>query len=240
MIVGVDDVVALVGVAGEVELPNARLRQAAQESQRIEIMIEGADIDIVDVEQDLAVGALAEFGDELPLREFRHGIGNVARDILQHEPVAEVVLHAPHPLGDVVERFLGVGQGQKIVHVGAAQAGEAEMVGYPHRLYAVDQGLQIGEIGGIERIDRADRHRHTMQRHRIVAADAAEPLKRVAARDHVVLRQRLKPAHLARAGSDLLVMLVAQSQPEIHVEAAHGRKPIRERSGYPDIPDTRE
>ena len=56
-------------MAGEMELPHALARHAAQERERVEFMVEGADIDVVDVEQDLAVGAPGEFGDELPLGE---------------------------------------------------------------------------------------------------------------------------------------------------------------------------
>jgi hypothetical protein len=109
VIVGVDDMAALVEVAGEVELPHALARHAAQERQGVVLVVEGADIDVVDVEQDLAVGTPAEFGDEFPLGEFRRGIGDVARDVLQDEPAAEVVLHPHHALGDVLERLLGIG-----------------------------------------------------------------------------------------------------------------------------------
>ena len=114
-------------------------------------------IDVVHVEQHLAVGALAELGDEFPFGELGGRVGDVARHVLQHQPAAEPVLHPHHPLGDVVQRLLGVGQRQQVVHVDAAQAGEAEMVGDPHRLDPVDQRLQVVEVaassGSIEPID---------------------------------------------------------------------------------------
>ena len=81
--------------------------------------------------------------------------------------------------------------------------------------------FEVVEVAPVERIDRADRQRHAMQRHRIVAADAVEPVQRTAARHHVVLRQRLEPAHPAGAGGDLLVMLGPQSQPEADLGGAH-------------------
>ena len=61
-----------------------------------------------------------------------------------------------------------------------------------------------------------------MQRHRIVAAQAVEPAQRVAARHHVVLRQRLEPAHLAGIGGDLLIVLGTQAQAEVDIDGAHG------------------
>ena len=68
-----------------------------------------------------------------------------------------MVLHLHHALGDVVQRLLGVGQRQEVVHVEAAHAGQAEMVGDPHRLDALGQRLQLVEIarssGSIEPID---------------------------------------------------------------------------------------
>jgi hypothetical protein len=130
-----------------------------------------------------------------------------------------MVLDRHHSLGDVIQRLLGIGQRQQVVHVLPAQAGEAEMVRDPHRLHPADQRLEIVEVAAVERVDRADRERHAMQRHRIVAADAVEPVHGAAARHHVVLRQRLEPAHPPGAGGDLFVMLGPQSQPETDLGA---------------------
>ena len=103
----------------------------------------------------------------------------------------------------------------------AAQAGEAEMVGDPHRLDALDQSLQLVEIAAVERVDRADRQGHAVQRHRIVAAQAVEPVQRAAARHHVVLRQRLEPADLAGVVGDLLVVLGPKAQAEVDIDGGH-------------------
>jgi hypothetical protein len=51
------------------ELPHPLARHGAQERERIELVIEGADIDVVDAEQDLAVGPPRQLGDEIPLGE---------------------------------------------------------------------------------------------------------------------------------------------------------------------------
>ena len=76
--VGVDDVRAAMFVAGQVELAHAFLRHGAQEGAGIELVIEGADKDVVHVEQDLAIRALGELGDEFPFRELGGGVGDVA------------------------------------------------------------------------------------------------------------------------------------------------------------------
>ena len=166
-------------------------------------------------------GAPGELGDEFPLGELGGGVGDVARHVLQHEPSAEMVLHGQHALGHMVQRLLGVGQRQQVVHVLPAQAGEAEMVGDPERLHPFNERLEIVEVVSVERIDRADRQRHAMQRHRIVAADAVEPVQRAAARHHVVLRQSLEPAHLSGAGDDLFVVFGPKAQSEAEFVGAH-------------------
>ena len=59
MVVGVDDVALFMAVAGDMELDHAIARHAVQELVGGEAVVEGADIDIVDVEQEPAIGALA-------------------------------------------------------------------------------------------------------------------------------------------------------------------------------------
>ena len=57
MVVGVDDVAFLVAMSGNMELHDAVARHAVQEIVGGEAVIEGADIDIVHIEQEPAVGA---------------------------------------------------------------------------------------------------------------------------------------------------------------------------------------
>ena len=58
MVVGVDDVGFLVAMTGDMELHDAVARHAVQEIVGGEAVIEGADIDVVDVEQEPAIGTL--------------------------------------------------------------------------------------------------------------------------------------------------------------------------------------
>ena len=57
MIMGVDDMAFFVAVAGDVELHHGIGRYAMQELVGGEAMIEGADIDVVHVEEEPATGA---------------------------------------------------------------------------------------------------------------------------------------------------------------------------------------
>lgn len=56
VVVRVHEVVAVVRMAGEVELPDAMRRHLAQVIERLEAVVHGAHVDIVQVEQQQAVG----------------------------------------------------------------------------------------------------------------------------------------------------------------------------------------
>ena len=58
MVVGIEDVLLKLGVAGDVDLCDALVGDAVQVIKRIEAVIARGDVDVVDVEQNSAVGAL--------------------------------------------------------------------------------------------------------------------------------------------------------------------------------------
>ena len=89
----VDDVAHVVLVAGEVELHDAVGRDAVDELVRVEVVVEGRDEDVVDVEQQPAAGAPRQLGEELPLRHLGMGELDVGRHVLERERAAEIVLH---------------------------------------------------------------------------------------------------------------------------------------------------
>ena len=109
---------------------------ALQVGQRVEAVIDAADVDVVDVEQDGAVGALRNFAQELPFAHLGRLIGEVAGDVFQQDLPAEGVLHLTDPRHHDVQRLLGVGQGKKIVQVASFDSGPAQMIGYPMRFDA--------------------------------------------------------------------------------------------------------
>ena len=89
MVVGVDDMGAHMAVAGHVELHHAVSRNAVEEGHGIIAMVEGADIDVVDVEQQPAAGAARQFGEEFPLGHLGIVELDIGRDVLQHDGAAE-------------------------------------------------------------------------------------------------------------------------------------------------------
>ena len=73
-------------------------------------MIEGAHVDVVDVEQDQTVGFGGDGGEKFPLGHHGRPISEIARHILQKNPPAEKILDLPNPRDHVAQGFLGVGQ----------------------------------------------------------------------------------------------------------------------------------
>ena len=150
--------------------------------KRIVAVVEGADIDVVDVEQQPAAGAARQLGQEFPFRHFGIVELDIGRDIFEHDGAAEEILHQLHAADDVVERFLGVGDRQQIVQVLAVHAGPAQMVRNPFRLDAPGEVFQALQIFEIRRRGGGDRQRHAVHHHGIAFANPVEHAQRLAAR----------------------------------------------------------
>ena len=185
-------------------------------------MVEGADIDVVDVEQKPATGASRQLADEFPLGHLRLGEGDVGRHILDGETPAEEILHVIDAIDDVVERLLGVGHGQEVVQVHPMDAGPAEMIGDPFGLNALGEGLQSAQIVHVEWSGRGDRQRNAVHDDRIALADPIQHVERLAAFDHVVLGNDLEPVDGRLAVEDLLVMLRPKTQAKTQIKGLLG------------------
>jgi hypothetical protein len=107
-------------------------------------------------EQDAAVGLARDLAEELPLGQGVVGVAHVGRDVLDRDAAAEPLLHPLDAARDVAYHLLGAGQGQQIVELRAADAGPAQMVGYPGRLHALHQRSQGVQVGGVQGIRRSD------------------------------------------------------------------------------------
>jgi len=128
MVVSINQELALLAVAREVDLEDPPRRYPGQVVERIEAVVVRAHEDVVYVEQDAAVGALGDASEELPLRHRVRGIGEVRRNVLKSKSAPDLILHAPDPIGHVAERRLGVGKGDKVVEIPTLDAGPAQMV----------------------------------------------------------------------------------------------------------------
>src|SRR5690242_8150566 len=82
MIVRVEQIGAMIAMAGEVELSDPVDRNGVDINPGIELMVEGVHIDIVDVEQNSAVRLFGHRGKELPFAHRRKREFHIARNVL--------------------------------------------------------------------------------------------------------------------------------------------------------------
>ena len=201
-------------VAGEMNLPNALARHSAKVVEGVEAVVVGADVDVVDVQQDPAVGPLGDGGQKLPLRDARVGVGHVARHVLEQDPPAKVVLHPAHPAGDVRDRLLGVRQRQQVMQVAAVDAGPAQVIRDPFRLDPAGEPFQAREVVEVEWIGASDGERYPVHDHWIVLADPIEEVQRLPPVDEVVLADDLEPVDGRTGLEHRRVVLRPEPQPE--------------------------
>ena len=112
-------------MAGEVELHHPVGRNAIHEHLGVVAVIEGTNVDVVDVEQQPAAGALGHLGDELPLGHFGGLEFDIGRNVFKAERAAQALLYIMHARDDMIEGFARVGKRQKIVQIDAVNPGPA-------------------------------------------------------------------------------------------------------------------
>ena len=223
MIVGIDDQVAVVGMSGEVMLPHASAVDALEIIDRVVMMIVTADVDIVDVEQQVTVGFLRDRGEEFPLGHRVFAVGNVTGQVFDQHLPADEILHPRDALGDMIDSFLGIGQRQQVVHIFVIDPGPAQVVGKPMRLDSLDQRLEPLQVIEIEFVTAAQRHGYAVHDHRVIPANRIEKIERLAAVDHVVFAQDFEPVDILRlALEDVLVMLRAQAEAKAEIRFLRG------------------
>ena len=152
MVVRIDQVRAVIAVAGEVDLRDALRRHRREVGLRVPAVVGRADVDVVDVEQDAAVGAPRDLGEELGLGDRAGGERDVARRVLEEDPTTEVLLHLDHALCDVSECLFRVRKRQEIVRVVSAQRCPAQVIRDERRLHLVRERGDRGQVRSVERI----------------------------------------------------------------------------------------
>src|SRR6185437_5893226 len=70
-------------------------------------MIDRADVNVVDVEQEPTTRTLCDFREKLPLRHFRMSERQIARNIFKEHLSSESILNLVNPSDHVIDRFLG-------------------------------------------------------------------------------------------------------------------------------------
>ena len=219
-VVGVDDVRAAVAVSGQVDLPDAFDRNAVQKLDRIETMVERADVDIVHVQQHMAVGASRDFGQEVPFAHLGPAKRHVTRNVLEQDLAAEEILHLAHPGGDMFDRLLRIRNRKQVVQIFTGDSGPAQVIGHPGWLNPLRKPHQRLQVIVVEGVGTTDRQRHPVQHDRVVGAYAIEKIQGFAAGNEVVFGQRLEPVDARVALEYGLVMVGTQAEskakPGIH------------------------
>ena len=161
--------------------------------RHVEAVIGGADIDIVDVEQEAAAGLFRQTSAKTPIPEYRkHEI----RDRCSGFPdqrTAEIILHRAHAVGDMREALPRQRHRQQIMRVHAVDAGPAQMIRNPDRPHMLGELAQLAQIGHVERIGAADRQRHAVHHHRPMRRYAIQHVRGIAVIVDEILADDLEP-----------------------------------------------
>ena len=183
MIVGVDQQRAGLARAREVNLEDARGIERGERGLGIGAVIVRVHQQVVEVEQDAAVGLTRNCGEELAFAHAVVGEAHVARDVLDRDAAAEPRLHLANARGHVPRRFLGVRQRQQIVEMRAAVRGPAQVIREPGGLEALGERSEFAEVVRIERVAGAEIERDAVQHERRAFAHFAENAQRAPARN---------------------------------------------------------
>ncbi len=214
--VRVEKVRSLVRVAGEVVLDDAVVGEGVEVGDGIEAVVDGAHVDVVDVEEHPAVGVAEQPVEERPLGDRRRAELDVGRRVLEDERPLEDVRDGLHPPRDVLQGLLRVGEGQQVVRVAAHDAREAEVVRHPEGLRPVGERLDLAQVVEVEGVGPADRHRDAVQDDGRPLGHAVEDVERAPARVEEVLGEGLVEVHVGLLRQD--VPEVDGAEPDPHAE----------------------
>ena len=93
IIVRVDQMRAARSVAGQVHLHDSLVRQIANVLDRVEIVIHARDVNVVDVEQQAAIGFFGHAREKFPFGHRGAGKRDIAAGIFQHQRPFQEILH---------------------------------------------------------------------------------------------------------------------------------------------------
>ena len=124
--------------SGEMDLGHALGRDRREIGLRVEAVIDRVDIDVVDVEQQLAAAFARDGGDEVPLGHRIVGEAQIGRDVLHQQRTAERELHRVDTIAYQRQRLFGQRQRQQIVQMAAVDMAPAQMLGDRRRFDAVE------------------------------------------------------------------------------------------------------
>src|SRR6266404_6101946 len=214
MIVGIENIFFVFGMAGDVNLRDAFGGNAIYVIERIETVILRRDVDIVYVEQDAAVGAFHDFVQKFPFGHFGNVEFGVAADVFDGDRDFQIVAHIANFLGSFFRGFKRIRHGQQVVSVTAVDASPAQVVGNPGSLGALDQLFQFFQVLAVDSVRRAEVHGDAVLHDAILIENLIENAQGPSAADHKILGNDFEPVHNRFAGQDMVVVRGAQTDPD--------------------------
>ncbi|MCY1170909.1 hypothetical protein D9M73_109990 [compost metagenome] len=133
LVVRIDQALAPLAMAREMDLADAIDGDASQILIGVEAVIGSAHIDVVHIEEEIAAGPFGHLGKERPFGHLVIGKGQVGRWIFENERPFEHVLNMADVGADRIERLFGERQGQKVVRIDMLDPRPTEMVGHLNR-----------------------------------------------------------------------------------------------------------
>lgn len=124
---------------------------------RVEAVIEAGNVDIVDIEQQPAVGLVRHGRQEFPLAEGVASEADIGAGVLQHQWSLQIFLDGADAIDHMPQRIFVEWQWQQIMRVPPEDAGPAEMIRDPDRRDLAGQALELRQVVEVEWVGAADR-----------------------------------------------------------------------------------
>ncbi len=191
---------ALFVVPGHVQVGDPPAGHRGDVGVGVETEVAGVDVDVVDVQQQLAVGFLQYRADEIDLFQLARQ-ARIRRDVLDDQRPLEDVLYHPDPFGDPAHRFVAERQRHQVVELAVVGAGRQVLaVGTDAML--LDETLDRAQQRHVQRGVATEVERQTMAEERQALGQLAELAAETAADADPVLRgdfEEVDPALVAGA-----------------------------------------
>ncbi len=186
-----------------------RLRKGIMWSDGVEFT---ADDVVFTVEKQAATGPVGDGGEEIDFLDSAFFEQDIGRGVFQQHPAAHDGLDFVDMVAHALQGCSRIRHRQKVVVIGRIVGRPSQMLGKKARLITGIQRLQTLQMIPVERSFTADGQAHTVQRHRIIAADRLQLAVRYAACPHVVLRMHLEEPDFRPGLQDLCDMLPFKSR----------------------------
>src|SRR3990172_6592494 len=144
-----DQILLLAVVTGDVRVGNAMTRQSLEEFDRVVAVIDAVHEDVVDVDEEVAVGLFEDGPDEVDLGHlltWRAIVGGV----FYRDASLKDCLYATDAIRHVMHRLLGEGDGHQVVDMPVVGA-VAQVVAVTTNLVDIEKLLELEQIVRIER-----------------------------------------------------------------------------------------